>query len=164
MTGFIRNSPPSWTYKNGEALKNAAQLIADARRRISGLSIDNRDAIETIKRYEKLPERVFFYVDPPYIGAEWYYAACRKHGGGFDHEGLAAVLNKSQRPIALSYYPHEDLDRLYPPDKWRRMIWQQHKPSNVSENSTELDVATEMLLMNYPESNQATMSKQATLF
>lgn len=151
MTGFMRNSPPSWTYMNASILKNAAALITEVQQRIKYVAIDNRDAIETVKRYEKIPGRRLFYIDPPYFEAEWYYPASRD---GFDHEGLAQTLNvlsPETSMVALSYYPHPLIDALYPASKWRRITWQQHKPSNVGENSTSLDMATEMLLCNYPE-------------
>jgi DNA adenine methylase len=150
MTGYLRQSTPGWTTLYAKTAKQVAdQLFLAVQERIKYVAIDNRDVIDTIKRYQKLSKRVFFYVDPPYLGVEDYYPACREDG--FDHEALARVLNDCERPVALSYYPHPEIDRLYPPEKWRRITWQQHKPSNVCGNPVELDIATEMLLMNYPE-------------
>lgn len=146
MTAYMRQSPPSWTYMNARTMQNVAETIHMVQERFRYVAIDNRDAIQTIKRYDKLKDRVFFYVDPPYFGVEHYYPASRD---GFDHEGLAEVLNSCKSQVALSYYPHPEIDRLYPLNKWRRITWTQCKPSNVSENSEEIDIATEMLLCNY---------------
>lgn len=148
MTGYLRQSPPGWNYGNAEAMYNAAQLITVAQKRLQSVAIDNRDAVATIRRYSKSSMRIFFYVDPPYIKAEKYYPACRANGG-FDHQALAEALNATPHMVALSYYPDPMLDELYPAAKWRRVTWQQHKPSNISENSQQLDMATEVLLMNY---------------
>jgi DNA adenine methylase len=148
MTGYLRASTPGWTTLHARTMKQVVdQLFLAVQARIRYVAIDNRDVLETILRYLKLPKRVFFYVDPPYRGVEHYYPACRD---GFDHEGLARVLNACECSIAVSYYPHPEVDRLYPPEKWQRITWQQHKPSNVAMNHQELDMATEMLLTNYP--------------
>jgi DNA adenine methylase len=149
MTGYLRPSPTGWNYANAETVKTVVAQFALVQERIKDLAIDNRDVVATITRYEKLPGRIFFYLDPPYHGVEHYYPASRT---GFDHVGLTRVLQTVQSPVALSYYPHPDLDQLYPPERWRRIIWQQHKPSNIGANvrAEELDMATEMLLCNYP--------------
>jgi len=148
MTGYLRSLPTGWNHMNAETVKTVATQFALVQERIKYLAIDNRDVVDTIKRYEKLPGRVFLYLDPPYHGVEHYYPASRT---GFDHAGLARVLHTVHSPVALSYYPHPDLDQLYPPEHWRRITWQQHKPSNIGANvrAQELDMATEMLLCNY---------------
>jgi hypothetical protein len=43
-------------------------------------------------------------------------------------------------------YPHPDLDRWYPLDRWQRTTWQQPKSSTVT---TEVQFAIEMHLCNY---------------
>ncbi len=153
MTGYMRQSTPGWTTLHQDALKSVTNLFESVQRRFDRVAIDNRDAIETVKRYARQKWRILFYVDTPYMGTEHYYSASRH---GFDHAGMAQTLNSllSETPriqIAFSCYPHPLIDEWYPVEKWRRITWQQHKPSNVSENSTELDIATELLLCNYDE-------------
>jgi DNA adenine methylase len=111
--------------------------------------IDNRDIARVVEEYDS--PTTLHYVDPPYIGAEYYYqAGMRKHPKKpFDHQQLAELLNGVKGFVALSYYPHSDLDRWYPLDKWRRLTWQQQKPSTLVVQ--EVQEATEMLLCNYPE-------------
>src|SRR6266702_1068295 len=147
MTGFLRDSACGWNYANAETLVHAADLIEAVQQRLQRVAIDNRTAIATIKRYEKAPVTKFFYIDPPYVEAEHYYPASRD---GFDHEGLAAILQTVKSPVAVSYYPHPLLDQLYPATKWRRLTWKQPKLSNAYENRENLEMATELLLMNYP--------------
>jgi hypothetical protein len=55
--------------------------------------------------------------------------------------------------VALSYYPHPQIDKLYPAAKWRRITWQTFKHSQRTKETH--DVATEMLLCNYPAPTQS---------
>jgi DNA adenine methylase len=161
MTGYLRQSTPGWTTLHVRTMKQVAnQLFLAVQERIQYVAIDNRDVIDTILRYQKLSKRVFFYCDPPYFGVEHYYPACRSQPGGFNHEALATVLNTCPCPVALSYYPHPLVDAWYPADKWRRITWQQHKQSSYAQDG-EGDMATEMLLCNYPAPLAAI---QTTLF
>jgi DNA adenine methylase len=162
MTGYLRQSTPGWTTLHVRTMKQVAdQLFLTVQERIRYVAIDNRDIIETILRYQKLPKRVFFYIDPPYIGVEHYYPACREHQDGFDHKGLAVTLNACPCPVALSYYPHPLIDALYPEEKWHRITWQQYKPSSCAQDGSS-NTATEMLLCNYAPAQPATI--QTTLF
>jgi DNA adenine methylase len=66
------------------------------------------------------------------------------------HQRLARVLNTTPAMVALSYYDHPWLDDLYPAKKWRRVTWETIKHSQRTK--TTRDKATEILLLNYPES------------
>jgi DNA adenine methylase len=147
-TAWLRRSPVGWNHR-GQAMKafrSALEVFEIVQKRLHFVAIDNRDAIVTIKRNDS-PDTLF-YIDPPYIGTEMYYEASRY--GGFPHEEMARVLNTCQGMVALSYYPHPNLDLLYPVSKWRRITWQQPKPSAMGSG----EKATEMLLLNYPEQAQ----------
>lgn len=161
MTGYMRESAPGWTTLHVEAAKQKALRFEEIQERIRYVAIDNREAIETIRRYAKLPGRKLFYVDPPYIGVEHYYPASRH---GFDHVGLASILNSldpEQCSVALSYYQHPLLDELYPASHWRRDSWQQLKPSAVSNNANNLIMGDEVLLMNYEPVTQSLWNEVA---
>lgn len=54
---------------------NACKKIEAFAKRMQGVMIENRDFREIIEKYDS--EEALFYVDPPYIGREKYYA------GGF---------------------------------------------------------------------------------
>jgi DNA adenine methylase len=149
-TGWIRLSPVGWNYRaeSLHAFRSAVELFPLAKERLHYVAIDDRDCLATIKRYDS--PRALFFCDPPYIGTEHYYEASRD---GFDHEALAQALNHARSYVALSYYPHPLLDKLYPSDRWRRMTWSQKKSSalKVENGDVHTGTATELLLMNYSE-------------
>jgi DNA adenine methylase len=136
------------------ASKNAVQLFSEAMKRLRHVHFDNRDFEGVIKQYESL--RTLIYCDPPYLDAEHYYQ------GSFnleDHKRLATLLNNTPSKVALSYYPHPLLDELYPENRWRRIMWKTPKHSQRTKETH--DIATEMLLCNYP-AQSATLWNDAT--
>jgi|SRR5579859_4311781 len=156
-TGWLRESPVGWnnTLRNAAAYRSMLDLFKPVQERLlhPRAIIDNRDVERVIEEYDS--PRTLLYVDPPYKGAEYYYqVGIRKHAKKpFDHRGLAIMLNAARGYVALSYYPYPELDAWYPSDRWRRMTWQQQKPSSavVVSPATAVDDATEILLMNYSE-------------
>ncbi len=157
-SGWIREAPVGWNNSAGSAAayRSILDIFEQVQARITAtaLIIDNRDVERVIEEYDS--PATMHYVDPPYIGAEYYYqAGVRTHlRKRFDHQRLAEILNAVDGFVALSYYPHPDLDEWYPPARWRRLTWQQHKPSTFGTESVGDDrstTATELLLMNYPE-------------
>lgn len=143
-TGWLRRSPVGWDYRgsNVRSFHSAIETFEVVQERLRFAAIDNRDILDTIARYDS--PRTLFYIDPPYFGAEVYYEASRN---GFPHEALAQVLQNIQGKVALSYYPHPQIDEWY--SGWRRVEWQVHKSSQIQID--RVDYATEMLLCNYPE-------------
>lgn len=107
--------------------------------------IDNRDFREIFLVYDS--PTTLFYVDPPYVGREKYYA------GGFteqDHRDLAEILNGIQGKAVLSYYDDPLVDELYP--NWRRETFQSARQVVNGKNN----IAEELLLMNF-DSGQLTL-------
>ncbi len=147
-TGWLRKSPVGWNSRGQKvhAFRSAIELFQAAKERMKYVCIDNRDALATILRYDS--PRTLLYLDPPYWGTEHYYEASRS---GFDHKSLANALNAAKGYVALSYYPFPEIDKLYPESKWRRMVWQQKKSSDLKsdEDGIHTGTATELLLMNY---------------
>lgn len=138
--GFCTNT--GWRHSastnTAKAYYNAVQIIRDFAERMKNVMIDNRDFREIIRVYDS-PDTLF-YVDPPYIGREKYYA------GGFteqDHRDLAELLNKVSGKVVLSYYDHPLLDELYP--NWTRERFQAARQVVNGNNNT----AEEMVLMNF---------------
>jgi DNA adenine methylase len=151
-SGWLRKSPVGWNCQASKlhAFRSAVDLFQAAKVRMRNVLIDNRDCIATIKRYDG--PKTLFFCDPPYIDCEHYYEASRD---GFDHVGLADVLNSAKGYVALSYYPHDKIDKLYPESRWRRMTWQQGKHSSIQQEEDgthRIASGTELLLMNYPAS------------
>jgi site-specific DNA-adenine methylase len=80
------------------------------------------DAIKVIERWAT-PETLF-YLDPPYIDCEKYYAHNAKQSkeSNLDlHYRLAQAINSVECAGAIvSYYPNDLLDELYPEENWDR--------------------------------------------
>ncbi|GHO94817.1 DNA methyltransferase [Reticulibacter mediterranei] len=154
-TGWLRAAPVGWnnTTSSAAAYRSVLDLFTLVQERLTQpkVIIENRDVLRVLEEYDS--PTTLHYVDPPYIGAEYYYqAGIRKHPKQrFDHERLAERLNMLQGYVALSYYPHADLDVWYPAPRWRRLVWHQHKPSTLAGAvGEEMREATEVLLCNYP--------------
>lgn len=153
-TGWLRASPTGWnnSLSNAVAYRSVLDTFARVQERLTHprVLIDNRDVERALEEYDS--PTTLHYVDPPYIGAEYYYQlGVRTHAKkGFDHERLAAMLNASQGYVALSYYPHPDVERWYPADRWRRLSWQVQKVSAIAgATPSTVQTATELLLCNY---------------
>ena len=150
-TGWIRESPVGWNNSAGSAaaFRSVLELFDLIQERLTHpqVILDNRDVERVIEEYDA--PTTLHYVDPPYIGTEYYYQAGirNKVKKTFDHQRLAEILNTVEGDVALSYYPHPDLDRWYPLDRWQRTTWQQPKASSMAADT--IQIATEMLLCNY---------------
>lgn len=153
----VECSPNGWlhTYTRGHAQPGPAHayrevlgLFQALAKRFEYVQIDCCD-FEPLLRNECNNSRSLFYVDPPYFGVEDYYGSFTQA----DHERLAQALNETSAYVALSYYPTPQLEELYPENKWRRVTWQIPKRSQRTKESH--DLATELLLCNYPAPTQS---------
>jgi DNA adenine methylase len=120
----------------------AIAAIESFAERMKNVMIEKQDFREIITKYDS-PDTLF-YVDPPYIGREKYYA------GGFteqDHRDLAKLLSGIQGKVIVSYYEDPLLLDIYP--NWHRTTFQTMKQAGI-RNSVESE---ELLLMNF-SSNQ----------
>lgn len=146
-TGWLRQSPVGWNSepKNMYSYYHALERFEAVQNRFRHrVLIDNRNVLDTIKRYDG--PNTFFYIDGPYIGTEHYYQASKK---GFPHQQMAELLQTIQGKAAVSYYPHVNLDLWY--TDWRRHTWFTHKQSQIQLPTREEDTAVELLLCNYEE-------------
>ena len=82
--------------------------------------IENDDAVKCIERWAT--PHTCFYLDPPYVDCENYYAHNAKAGKDSNlelHHRLAAAANTVEAAaVVVSYYPCELVDELYPEDRW----------------------------------------------
>jgi DNA adenine methylase len=155
-SGIAKGNGPE-TYKTGwrhstqftqnpaNGYQSACKAIASFADRMKGVMIEHDDFRKIIEKYDS-PEALF-YIDPPYIGREKYYA------GGFtenDHRGLAEMLNRVKGKVIVSYYDDPLLLEIYP--AWRRETFEQLKQIVGGDN----EWATELLLMNF-EDDQMTI-------
>jgi DNA adenine methylase len=132
-------------HNTARTYQSACHVITEFAERMKGVMIDNRDFRDIFRVYDA--PTTLFYVDPPYIGREKYYA------GGFtekDHRDLADILNNIQGMAILSYYDDPLLDELYP--NWNRETFAAARQVVNGNNNT----ATELLLMNF-DNDQLTL-------
>lgn len=154
---IINRGRPTWGYKvkpghgvsPAEQLHNVVSLFPTVANRLKHVQFDNRDFQTVLKTYARNGKRMLIYADPPYMDAEDVYGIAK---GSFPHEALAQALNASESYVALSYYPHPDIDKFYPPEKWRKETWGVNKlvANAATLKNDHRPPATEILLCNYP--------------
>ena len=130
------------------------ELIKSFTERLSGVVIENRNAIEVIGVHDS-PETLF-YIDPPYVldtrtktDAYGDYEMSDE-----DHVGLSEVLNQVEGFVVLSGYDSHLYDSLY--SSWTKLSKTVAKSSNKASVS-----ATEVLYLNPRTSRQ---QRQRSLF
>ncbi|MNB92488.1 DNA adenine methylase [compost metagenome] len=138
QTGWRHSTVSGQSPANGYL--SACKLIGDFAERMKGVMIEHTDFRTIIQKYDD--EHTLFYVDPPYVGREKYYA------GGFtekDHRDLAELLHNIQGKVVLSYYDDPLIKELYP--DFNREPFEANRQV-VGSAGLNRDT-TEMLLMNY---------------
>ncbi len=89
--------------------------------RLLRVQIENRPAIQAIRLYDS--PGTLFYCDPPYIHDTRGDSKAYGHEMTDDqHAELADVLNTVQGMVALSNYPCELMDKLYPAPRWYKTV------------------------------------------
>jgi DNA adenine methylase len=119
---------------------SACKMILTFAQRMRGVMIENIDFRDLIQKYDS--ENTLFYVDPPYVGREKYYA------GGFtedDHRDLSKLLHSVKGKVVLSYYDDPLIQELYP--DFTREPFDAHKQI-VGGSGSDIDTE-ELLLMNF---------------
>lgn len=127
---------------------SACDAIGSFAKRMQGVMIEKMDFKELIQKYDS--DEALFYVDPPYIGREKFYA------GGFtleDHYELGRLLNSVKGKVILSYYDDPLISEVY--GHWNIERHGAFKQAVGGQNVG--GQAEELLIMNYE-------TKQLTLF
>jgi DNA adenine methylase len=121
---------------------SACQLIDKFSERMKGVMIENADFRTIITKYDDTD--TLFYVDPPYVGREKYYAGefSRK-----DHIELAELLRKVKARVVLSYYEDPLISELYA--GWHKDSFDTYK--QVVNGNMQGGTAEELLYMNYDD-------------
>lgn len=125
-----------WNY-NVELIDNIYYNIKDS----WILNFDYKYFLELVKDCED----IMMYVDPPYWGSEHYYEF-----GNFnrqDHFILAEYLNKAKYSVLVSYYYFNELETMYPRDKWVYEAINVPKYSTGSKGNKKR--TDELLIRNY---------------
>lgn len=94
------------------------QSIAE---RLLRVQIENRPAIQIIHLYDS--PGTLFYCDPPYIHDTRGDSKAYGHEMSDEqHVELARVLNHVRGMVAISNYPCELMNKLYPAPKWHKTV------------------------------------------
>jgi DNA adenine methylase len=89
--------------------------------RLLRVQIENRPAIQTIHLYDS--SGTLFYCDPPYIHETRGDSKAYGHEMTDEqHAELASVLNNVKGLVAISNYPCELMDKLYPAPRWHKTV------------------------------------------
>lgn len=111
---------------NARTMSSRVGRFAELAARLRTVTIENRDALEVLGRYDS-PDAVV-YLDPPYAGeTRTSYRDGRRPGGdyehefhtGADHRALAAVAREYSGTVLISGYPGPLYDELY--GDWTRL-------------------------------------------
>ena len=166
----------AWGFTKGEPeykdltleWSNLPQRILNATEHFKKCYIENDDAVKCINRWST--PHTCFYLDPPYIGAENYYAHNAKQGKDSNldmHYCLAEIANTVEAAtVVISYYPNELLDELYPETHWERHYKDTVASSAVITRQSKTRTRpkrTELLLVR-KQSNTVSLSGQMKLF
>ncbi|HJW86502.1 MAG TPA: DNA adenine methylase [Candidatus Brocadiaceae bacterium] len=133
---------PSVTGRNpAQSYFNAIDGLEGIAGRLRGVTIENLDYADCIRRYDSLD--TLFYCDQPYYGHEHYY------GDSFaleDHHALAKLLHDVKGKVMVSHYANGLYDELY--QGWRRYESSSFKGSHKSEGE-EKPKTIEVLYCNF---------------
>ena len=134
----------------GPAYRIAGNLrrLEPLAKRLQGVSIENRDAVEMIRQYGSEPT-VCIYADPPYLGST--------RGGGYGvemkddnlHEELAEALRDCRASVVLSGYASPLYAELF--DGWHE--YELAAPNNQAGQKSQ----NEVLWSNVPLGDQTSL-------
>lgn len=146
---FVFSTDTGWRHgkdnNTARTYQSACQAIETFAERMKTVMIDNRDFRDVIRVYDS--PTTLFYVDPPYIGREKYYALTNDDRENPEqlHRDLAEMMNRIQGKAIISYYEHPLLNELYP--GWHKETFKATRQVvNRKNNLTD-----ELLLMNFDD-------------
>lgn len=106
--------------------------------------VNSMDFAELMDEYDD--KKSFFYLDPPYYSREKYY---NNHDFNIDdHLRLSQYLKNIEGKFALSYYPFDGLEDMYPKDEYR-WVEKDFVKGGGARKGQKQNFATELLIMNY---------------
>jgi DNA adenine methylase len=115
--------------------------------RLKKVQIEQLDFEKCIEKYDG--KNTLFYLDPPYIDAEFYYNVSGVNFLTADHKRLASVLKRIKGKFVVSYYEHPLARELY---KKYRIITKdsvKHCCGVTKTYQKSKPKAVELLIMNY---------------
>lgn len=142
--------------------------FAAVARRLSGVVIEQRDALEVIAAYD-VPDGVI-YVDSPYLGTtRTSVRDGRRPRGDYahefhtpeDHHELAEVLGACTATVFVSGYPSPLYDELY--GMWDRAEREVVRTTSNGRGSGTRPYATEVVWSNRPIRTQLTLGQEVAV-
>jgi DNA adenine methylase len=119
--------------------------LSEIGERLLRVQIENRPAIDVIRLYDS--SKTLFYCDPPYVHNTRGDAKAYSHEMTDDqHRELADALNAAKGMVAFSNYDCDLINKLYPPNRWRKLI----SPERTIHSTK--DKRSEVLWTNYDPS------------
>ena len=116
--------------------------------RLKRVQIECLDFEKCISKYDT--KNTLFYLDPPYVGVEYYYKTKEISFGHDDHIRLSKLLRGLKGKFVLSYYDDKLVRELY---SYFRIIKKHTKKSSCGVVRTRKEKtkpkAVELLIMNY---------------
>lgn len=146
----LASAKAGWRYDNGTdgshygivELHNRQNLCPWLQKRLSKVQISCRDALQVIRNRDT--EDTFFYLDPPYPGAN------QGHYSGYtfeDLEDLLSILQSIKGKFALSNYPSPWIDHYAKLMGWHIYTMKMKKDSTMARQKGAEKV--EILVTNY---------------
>lgn len=130
----------------GVRFRNMVASVPAWAARLARVDVLCRDAVEVIAKIGD-EAGTAVYCDPPYLVKAAEYEHDFAAG---DHARLAEALSRfGKARVVVSYYPHPELAKLYPRDRWdRREIVVTKNIRNTDKRGAAGVKATEVLLVN----------------
>ena len=115
--------PTGWKYHRNALVRTSdvrglAKRLADCGARLSGVSLEARDALDVIRDYGSEPT-CCLYVDPPYLGTTRATNYRVEMTADDAHVALADALNECKASVVLSGYDAPLYTELF--DGWHRL-------------------------------------------
>lgn len=145
---FYRN-PVGSSYSMPDYLNAYVERIPQCARRLHGVSLECRPALDVIRDYGKHSD-VLLYCDPPYL-AEARNSTNYRHemAGSVEHEQMAAALLDCQAAVVVSGYPSALYESLF--DGWHRLELAAWTGNGIRDGATKTDgERVEVLWSNRP--------------
>lgn len=124
------------------------EMLPTIGERLLRVQIENRPAGEVVRLYDST--ETLFYCDPPYV----HETRGDAKAYGYEmtdeqHRDLAVSLNEAIGMVAFSNYDCDLINKLYPPNRWRRIVGPERT------NHSTKDTRTEVLWVNFdPDQNR----------
>lgn len=119
--------------------------VIEVAERLRMVQIEHRPALEVIQRFNS--EKVFMYLDPPYLLETRTGKRYKHEMTDSDHEEMLQVLTKSKAKVMLSGYPSDMYEEYL--HGWKRMEFR-----GTAEHA---GLRTEVVWMNYEPPGQISL-------